>query len=188
VLVVTLNVIRRLAQAQRMLAAISVIGGFLALLALAQNLTDSTMIYWLIPIESNEATSGPFVNHSHFAQYMNMSMGAAMGLLLMYLDRLPRHRHHDSLRAAALARPITTPIWLLACAIVAMAVAVPLSLSRGGMVAMFVAGLFTVIVLATRRGMHGRTWIFVGLVVAMFAAILLLQWDSIFRRTRWADA
>ncbi len=188
VFVVTLNVVRRLGQVRRMLAAISVVAAIVAVLALMQDLTDATRIYWLIPIYNNDARSGPFINHSHYAQFMNMSMGAAIGLLLMNLDQLPRHRRHESSRAAALARPLTWPIRLLACGLVAMAVTVPLALSRGGMLSMLVAGIFTAIILATRRGMKGRTWIFIAMAVAIFAAMLLIEWDVVLgRATSVAD-
>jgi O-antigen ligase/tetratricopeptide (TPR) repeat protein len=182
VYVVCINVIRRLEQIRRMLAAVAVIGTIVALLALLQDTTDADAIYWVIAVPSGQATGGPFLNHSHFAQYMNLSLGCAIALLLLHLDQLPRHRHHRSSRAAALARPLTLPIRLLALGIIAMAVSIPLSLSRGGMLSMLAAGIFTSIVLATRRGLRGRTWLFVGLAVAVLAATLLLEWDAVFRR------
>ena len=184
IFVVTLNVVRRLGQVKRMLGAIAVIGAVVALVALAQNVTDAQRIYWLVPIESNQATSGPFVNHSHGAQYFNLSLGAALGLMLMHLDQLPRRRVDEraSRAALALARPVTRPIWMLACAVVAMAVCVPLTLSRGGMIALLVAALFTTVMLATRRGMGGRTWIFVGIVLAAAAVLLTLRFDELLSR------
>ena len=44
-------------------------------------------IYWLVPAPEGAARSGPFVNHSHYAQYVNLSMGAALGLVLLRLQR-----------------------------------------------------------------------------------------------------
>ena len=184
IFVVTLNVVRRLEQVKRLLAAIAVIGAVVAMVALAQNVTDAQRIYWIVPIESNQATSGPFVNHSHGAQFFNLSLGAALGLLLMHLDQLPRRRvdERTSRAAVALAQPVTRPIWMLACAVVAMAVCVPLSLSRGGMIALLVAAIFTTLVLATRRGMGGRTWIFVGIVLAAAAVLLAFRFDEVLSR------
>jgi hypothetical protein len=63
---VVLNVFRQPEQIKRLLMAITVIGGAVVLLALAQDITNADKIYWTIPIR-NPAISGPFVNHSHLA-------------------------------------------------------------------------------------------------------------------------
>ena len=184
IFVVTLNVVRRLEQVKRLLGAIAVIGTVVAWIALVQNLNDAQRIYGLVPIDSNQATSGPFVNHSHGAQFFNLSLGAALGLMLMHLDQLPRRRvdERTSRAAVALAQPVTWQIRMLACAVVAMAVCVPLTLSRGGMIALLAAALFTTLVLATRRGMGGRTWIFVGIVLAAAAVLLVFRFDEVLHR------
>jgi O-antigen ligase/tetratricopeptide (TPR) repeat protein len=188
VLVVGVNVVRRLRQVKRILGAIAIVGAILAAIALAQVVTEASRIYWLIPIPSNQANSGPFVNHNHFAQFMSLSMGAALALMLMHLDEMPRHRMHDetSVAAAALARPVTRAFWMLACAVVLMAVAVVLSLSRGGMISMVIAGGLTAVVLAT-RGMRGRTWIFIGIVMAVTAVVVLVQFEPVLSRATKID-
>ena len=62
-----------------MLGAIAAVGGAVALLALLQDLTAADKIFWLIPTGVGRANSGPFVDHSHFCQYMNLCVGAALG-------------------------------------------------------------------------------------------------------------
>jgi len=78
---VVVNVYRRAEQIKRLLAAIAIIGGAIALLALAQDLFGNGKIYWIVPTGHGETYSGPFINHSHYGQFMNLSIGAALGLL-----------------------------------------------------------------------------------------------------------
>src|SRR5439155_18025929 len=70
---------------RRLLGTIALIGAACALLALAQDLSGTEKIYWSQDI-GFPAQAGPFVNHSHFGQFMNLSIGAAVGLLLLRLN------------------------------------------------------------------------------------------------------
>jgi len=85
VFIVVLNVYRRGEKIKRLLAAIVIIGGAVALLALAQDIFGSSKIYWFVPTGVGKADSGPFINHSHFGQFMNLSIGAALGLIMVKL-------------------------------------------------------------------------------------------------------
>ena len=82
---VVLNVYRRPDQIKRLLTAIAIIGGSIAVLALAQDLLGNGMIYWTITTGHGKAYSGPFINHSHYGQFMNLSIGAALGLIMVKL-------------------------------------------------------------------------------------------------------
>jgi O-antigen ligase/tetratricopeptide (TPR) repeat protein len=128
---------------QRLLVTIALIGGACAALAAAQDLTHARAIYWRIPI-SAPAYSGPFINHSHFGQFMNLCIGAALALLL---SRLP------GTGWLPLRTRIARIAWL-AVIIVAGLVTVTLSLTRGGMVSIVVSGAFTVIVLLISRNLR----------------------------------
>ena len=64
VLVVVLNVYRRPDQIKRLLGAIAISGGAMALLALAQDLLGNGKIYWLGPTVGDKAHSGTFVTTS----------------------------------------------------------------------------------------------------------------------------
>ena len=101
VFVVVLNVFRRPNQIKRLLVAIVVIGGVFAAIALAQNIFGNGKIYWFVPTRYGGAHSGPFVNHSNYGQFMNLSIGAALGLLCVklhetffQLGRNPYINHH----------------------------------------------------------------------------------------------
>ena len=73
---------------KRLLAAITVIGAAIAVLALAQNLFGNGKIYWLIPSRNTDGNSGTFVNHCNYGQFMNLSIAAAMGLLMVKLHEI----------------------------------------------------------------------------------------------------
>ena len=82
---VVINVYRRPDQVKRLLGSIAIIGGAIALLALAQDLLGNGKIYWFVPTASGKADSATFINHSHYGQFMNLSIGAALGLLFVKL-------------------------------------------------------------------------------------------------------
>ncbi len=55
----------------------------IALFSLVQSLTWNGKIYWIRPIGNSAwSVGGPFVNHSHMAEYLNLGLGFAMGFLL----------------------------------------------------------------------------------------------------------
>jgi len=61
-------------QIKGLLTAIFAIGCAEALLALVQVATRAEKIYWFIPTPVSPPC-GSFVNYSHFAQFMNLSIG-----------------------------------------------------------------------------------------------------------------
>jgi hypothetical protein len=178
--VVTLNVYGRAAQVRRLLAVIAVIAGGVATLALAQTITKAGGVYWRLSVGSN---GGPFVNRNNFCQFMNLSLGAAFGLLLVKLKdafgdspvELPRLV--DRLGSGKLR-----PFWYLCGLIVVGAASVFLSLSRGGMVSCLLAGGAVVAVLAARRRLRGWSWATSVLAIGAFACVLYVGFDSVYDR------
>src|SRR5205085_9493571 len=83
--VVVINTYRNPHQIKRLLVTIIVIGAAAAVLALAQDITRATHIFWIGPAGRGLANAGPFLAYSHYGQFMNLSMGAGMGLLLVEL-------------------------------------------------------------------------------------------------------
>jgi len=180
-----LSICRRPAAVKRLLGAVAIIGGGVAVLALAQILSGTGKIYWRVPVEFKEvANSGTFVNHSHFGQFMNLSIGAALGLLLVELRK--------GFRGVSLALPsvverLGSPalrvVWYLAGIIVIGTATVFLSLTRGGMIALLAAGGFTTMVLAVRRGLRDWRWL-VAVIIAMlsFVAVLHVGFEAVYDR------
>jgi len=180
---VVVNVYHRAEQIKRLLAAIVIIGGSVAMLALAQNLFGNGKIYWLVPTSNSEAYSGTFINHSHYGQFMNLSIGAALGLSIVTA--------YEIFRAKKLTLPFvfeyfTSPaakvIWLLLAVIVIGAATVFTSLTRGGIVSMLVAASFTTLVLSSRRSLKGGGWIMTVMALGAFICVLYVGFDAVYDR------
>ena len=179
--VAVVNTFHRTAQIKRLLVSVAAIGGAVGLLALFQDLTASTRVFWAIPTPPGAGTArgGPFINPNNFAQFMNLSMGAALAALLVRVrEELPRN-----LSPAQVFDRIQDPefrsSWWLAGVVVAGAVTVFLSLSRGGMIAMLVAAAFTVLVLSWRRRMGGAGWLLIVAALFVFLALLYAGFDAV---------
>lgn len=184
---VVVNLYRDPSSIKRLLAAVAVIGGAVGLLALAQHVAGNGKIYWLVP-SYDAARSGTFINHSHFGQFMNLSIGVALALLLVLVCEAFCHRHVTAAEALEYLRSREgLPIRLLAVTIVVGAAAVFLSLTRGGMVSMLAAAAFTTVVLCSRRSLRGRGWVLVLVALGAFVCILWLGFDRVYDRMATLD-
>ena len=101
---VALNVLRTRGRIKRMLIAISTVGGLVILLALAQDISGTPKIYWTIVKPIPLAVSGPFVGHNDFPLFANLSIGAAVSLLMLMRRRRSPSRTARDVRACALPR------------------------------------------------------------------------------------
>ena len=175
VFVVVLNCIRRVSQIRRLLGSIAIIGGAFAVLALAQDAMGTNDILFFVPMPTNApARSGPFVNHSHFGQFMNLSIGAAAALLLVLINQHFRRDNYSPREVAEKLRSRSMrPAWALLIMIVLSAGAILFSLSRGAMLSAAVAGFVAGAVLVTRPGARWRGWILVGIGLCVVVVFLL---------------
>ncbi|MFC1637064.1 O-antigen ligase family protein, partial [Planctomycetota bacterium] len=183
VFVVVLNIYRREGQIKRLLAAIATIGGALAVLALAQDVFGNGQIYWVVPTASGQAYSGTFICHSHYGQFMNLSIGSAFGLILVktYEDLESR-----TMTPAAIYEYIISPearvTWILIGAIIIGVATVFISLTRGGMISMLIAAGFTTLIICSRRSLKGSGWIILLAALGAFICILYLGFDAVYDR------
>jgi tetratricopeptide (TPR) repeat protein len=183
VFIVVLNTYREPQQVKRLLAAIAIIGGAVAVLALAQQLFGNGNIYWLVPPGVGKAYSGPFVNHSHYGQFMNLSIGAALGLILTELHEVfTGKRVSPPLVFEYLGSPAAKAPWLLMATIILGAATIFVSLTRGGMVSMFIAGGFTTLVLSSRKSLKSQGWIIALLALGAFVCVLYVGFDAVYDR------
>ena len=183
VFMVVINVYRRADQIKRLLGAVALIGGALALLALAQNLFGDGRIYWLVPSGHATAQAGTFVNHSHFGQFMNLSIGAALGLLLVKLHEIfGGHAVTPPEVVGHLGQKNLRVVWYITGMIVIGATTIFLSLTRGGMVSMLIAGSFTAVALASKRALGGRGWVIMVMALMAFVCVLYIGFDAVYDR------
>ncbi len=98
----------------------------LAVFGLVQHFTWNGKYFWVIePTTAPSFPFGPFVNHNHFAGYMEMIAPIPIGLILL--------------------RAVRGELWLFyGFTAVMMSVATAVSLSRGGMVSLFAGVLFVI--------------------------------------------
>ena len=183
VFVAVVNVYQRIEQIRRLLVTIALIGSATAILAIAQSVTHASRIYWLIPTTSGVASSGTFENHSHFCQFMNLSIGAMLALLLLQWYTFFRNGELGELDwRQKLLSPEFRTLWLLIAALVLAATSILLSLSRGGVISMIVAALVTVPLIATKAHVKGAGWTFVLLVLAISGVLFYFGSEAVFAR------
>ncbi len=181
--IVVHNVFRHSEQIKRLLTVIALIGGTVALLTLAQALFGNGKIYWCISSEHARGYSGPFVNHSNYGQFMNLSIGAALGLVMVKLHEVFGSKNVTApvvfeYFSSALARPF----WLLMLMISIDVVTVFISLTRGGMVSMLVAIAFTTVLLVVRKPLKSHGWVMVIMALIAFTSVLYLGFDAVYDR------
>lgn len=184
---VVLNVFRQPEQIKRLLVVIALTGGLVALIALAQDVFGNGLRYWFVPNPpsggSSKTLSGPFLNHNHFGQFMNLSIGAAIGWLCAKLHAdFAGRRIKPSTVVDYISSPSAKLLWLLVAIIALGAATVFISLTRGGMVSMLVAVVVTTLLLCCRRSLAGRAWIMVFMAFAAFACILMVGFEAVYDR------
>lgn len=180
---VVVNVYRDPVRIKRLLIAVTAIGGGIALLALAQVLAGNGRIYWVVPTYGRVANSGPFINHSHYGQFMNLSIGAALGLLFVLLHEAFTGRLVTPARVAEyLGSPAGKIVKILLAMMTLAAATVFISLTRGGMIGMLIAASFTTMMLGWRQSIKGRGWILVLLAVGAFICVLWIGFDQVYDR------
>ncbi|MBI9017255.1 MAG: O-antigen ligase family protein [Phycisphaerae bacterium] len=181
--VIVVNVYRSSRQIERLLTGITFIAGVIALIAIMQVLTETDKILWLFP-SNGKANSGTFLNHSNFGQYMNLSIGAALALVLVKLSRALRHERNIDIAEviAMLGSPGLRVVWFALIIIILGMASIFLSLTRGGMIALLIAGSFTSVKMAFKRGMEGRTWVITVMTLLAFTCVLYVGFDAVYER------
>ncbi|HEX8913180.1 MAG TPA: hypothetical protein VF796_12545, partial [Humisphaera sp.] len=74
VFTVVLSTFSTIEQLRAVLAAVAAAGVAVAALALAQDLTGATNVYWVGPPGNGGAIAGPFVHYSHYGQFANLTL------------------------------------------------------------------------------------------------------------------
>jgi tetratricopeptide (TPR) repeat protein len=186
-----------------LLVILALLGGAVGTLALAQDLTGADLIYWSVQTPIAPATAGPFVHYSHYSQFMNLCIGAALGLLLIRLqngrgkasrveatwsDEPRRHRSHRSGRSrrsrSQSADSATQPWltwWLVATVLLGIGT-VFLSFSRGGVISLLAAAAFTTVAVAIGRKIGFRSWLLTVLILAGVLGTFYIGFDTVYQR------
>ncbi len=162
----------------------------MALVGLVQALTWNGCLLWIRPLPNGSAWSsgGPFACHSHFAEYLNLGLGFALGSLLARgqhgllrdsggrLPQNPRGGLLDRLLGGRGGR-----LWAAYAAAV-LVVGILTSQSRGGLLAMTAAALTLLVGLLMRSGRLAaslRLAATLAVILAMSALLLLVLGNSL---------
>lgn len=184
IFLVVFNVFRRPDQIKRLLMSITIVGGLVATIALGQFLFGNGKFYWFIPTKyGGGLLSGPFINHNNFGQFMNLSIGAALGLLLVkLLEGFAGKRITLAVIYRCFSWKNSKQLWLLFTMMSLGTATVFISLTRGGMLGMLIAITITALLLIWRRSLSGRGWIIVLMVFVAFAIVLYISFDAVYDR------
>ncbi|HEY2893990.1 MAG TPA: O-antigen ligase family protein, partial [Pirellulales bacterium] len=177
---VAASAFRNSRQVKGILTAVFAIGCAEALLALAQIATGADKIYWSVATPSS-APCGSFVNYSHFCQFMNLSLGAGIALVLIRLheDRRADHR-------APIGRFWPSIDWEVygwrIVGIILSAMVVFISMSRNGAISLVAAAAVIGTALYRRGSLSWRGWLVGMLPLGVLAGLLLFGFDAVYAR------
>jgi len=153
---------------------ITIFGFFLAIFGLTQQFTSPSKIYW-IREPAQAQPFGPFINRHHFAGYMELAIALPLGLL--FSGSLEKEKRF---------------IYLFA--VVLMGIALILTNSRGGLIALVAEVLFLVAITAFRgRGNREdnrsaisfaatKAGLALALILALLAGVVIFGGEDVLRR------
>ncbi len=150
---VTIHIFRHRPAFLRLYRALIASGALVGLFGIVQNVWSNGKIYWTF--ESGSGTPfGPFVNHNHFAGYVELCLGLSIGMSLAEWQRFQK-RTHESATTAHFAwawHPEGGRVWLLLVTSFIMIAALTLSLSRGGVISFLTTSfIFSAVAIAGNR-------------------------------------
>ncbi|MFC1761249.1 O-antigen ligase family protein [Planctomycetota bacterium] len=184
-LMVVLNIYQRPTQIKRLLTSIALIGGSIALVAIFQIVSQTDKIYWIVATGHGVADAGPFIHHNHFAQFMNLSIGAAIARLLIELQEQLSSQRDLSVQDIVefLGSSHGALSWMMAVVVVLGITSIFLSLSRGGMISLLIAGSFTTLMISLKQNVHqGRGKVIVLIALIALVCILYIGFDAVYER------
>lgn len=181
VFVAVFNIFRTSRSIKTLLTIIFAIGCAEGVLALGQIFTRSSSYYWMIPSGKPIVTSGSFVNYSNFAQFMNLSLGAGLALLLIRIAEQRRDSFLDDRWSAVARRLWESQGWIFA-GITMSALAVLGSMSRNGVIALLTAALIVGVALYRRGALGMNGWVLAVLPAAVIAVLLFVGFDLVYAR------
>src|SRR5216117_1581206 len=187
-----LELFRHGSSARVLYVVLVVFGTSMAVFGLVQNMWSNGKIYWRF--ESGSGTPfGPFVNHNHFAGYLELTLGLSLGMFVAEVGRF-REQHPSGGAARWIWHKDGGRPWVLLICSFFMIISLTASLSRGGVLSLLAtsvvfaaAAIFPVPrARARRRRSYGRVLVLAGLsAIVLLIGILALSPRV---RPRWEGA
>jgi len=136
---------------RRMASFLIFLGAAIAILALIQRFSGADKIFWLRETAQNRFMA-PFVNENHYAGYMEMTICLGLGYFLFRMEQNSASSGNGKggwkQRLISIKSPINGLIFF---SVVVMAVSVIFSLSRGGILTLFLSFLNITYLLLLRQ-------------------------------------
>jgi O-antigen ligase/tetratricopeptide (TPR) repeat protein len=169
--------------AERLLKGVAISAAIMAAFGLVHYATTDGRFFWFYWHPHRLATqtlSGPFINRNHFADFLVLGLAPLLAWLLHATKNL---RAAGSTRKGATTVKDSILIWAIGAAAVLVVAATLLSRSRGGAIAMLVAGAVLVAV-CLLRGLADRHFLYglLGLGVVVVGLLSIHGYDDIARR------
>src|SRR5262245_33863376 len=164
-----------------LLWAVAITGFLVSVFGLVQYLTWNGKIYWVRRVPAGIAF-GPFVNHNHFAGYVELIIPVTIGLALYMMEvRRIRHRGNplaEDARGGPGRAAAVLGRWVKGGLASFMAVILLVSLffckSRGGILSTLVSGAIFFVIVWRRIGSRRVAW---SLAVALpLLVVMLILW------------
>jgi len=176
---VAATVFRTEQQIERALLVVFLVGCAEAGIALLQILTLTRQIHWGFGAAGGVATSGSFINHSHFSQFMNLTLGAGIALLLVQMKRdsrreRDRRNRMTELQGGHYLRYLT--------GIVLCTVVVFTSMSRNGVISLLIAAGIVGVLLFRRKVLDVRGWLMGMIPWCVLVVLFLTCFDTVYDR------
>jgi O-antigen ligase len=164
----------------RLVQGIAAIGLVLAIAALVQRSTGTLKIYgFWSPIHHPYQIYGPFVNHNHFAGWMVMAIPLVLAAVIGELARASGRAMRDwRSRILWIGSPEGSRAAFMVTAVLAMGVALLLTMSRSGVIA-FSATIVILALALMRGGAYSRRLRMVALSTVAIVAIGIFSWIGI---------
>jgi len=124
-----------------------------SLFALTQYFAFNGKLYWFVTLPQNSGPFGPFVNHNHFAGFIELAEPMGLALLLSGSERSDR-----------------TPLLVLFAVLPVAALLI--SGSRGGIISFLIQAILLAWIL--RREMTGKRKLAAGITLGLIAIVLVL--------------
>jgi tetratricopeptide (TPR) repeat protein/O-antigen ligase len=180
------NLVRTRAQLDRLVSTLLAFGGLLAFLGLLDYLgREAWLLGWRGPATGR--LSGPFVNPDHFAAWLAMLICLGVGYLLA---RRPSSRSARSLIGVLGSREGRERVarqYLPFVALLAMAVALVFTLSRGAIVSLLLTMLILLLVLHALGRIRWSLMVLGALLIAVLGYGAWIGLEPLLTRVRHAD-
>lgn len=153
-------------QVGRLIFILFFTGVSISLLGLMQKVSGTEKIYWIYPVDQETAKHffASFPNRNHFANYVNMIIFLAMGIVFSSIPYLTRG-------VRGLAISFQKWIWLYAIGLITMVSAVLFSVSRGGIFSLSVSTILFLMLIGEKR--VTKRGLAILLLATVFIAMML---------------